>query len=375
MEEDKMRHVPRTLRFTLPTLGISWVLLGALSANAQTYKVIDLGTLPGDDNSVAHGINNAGQVVGSSVLPGSSDPVVNPDKSHAFLYEHGQLSDLGLNGATSQALGVAGGIGIDPSDKDDDRRKTRVTGSFGSAPEIYAFLYQDHLLRNLGRLPGGSYSIGHAVNRRGEVVGVADNASGLAHPFLYKNGNLIDLGGSSAMGFGTANGINDRGDVTGFAELPNLDAFLYKDGKLIDIGGLPGALLSVGSAINHSRQIAGTSSGNNSTAWLWEKGMFTSLGALPTGSNSSAYGMNSFGEVVGSADVNDDPSGSGIAAFHAFLYSQGKMQDLNSMIPSNSGWVLNVAEAINDRQEIVGSGTIDGKSHAFLLKLDRKHSN
>jgi hypothetical protein len=38
------------------------------------------------------------------------------------------------------------------------------------------------------------------------------------------------------------------------------------------------------------------------------------------------------------------------------------------MIPVDSGWELNIAQAINDRGEIAGTGTIHGASHAFLLK-------
>jgi len=36
------------------------------------------------------------------------------------------------------------------------------------------------------------------------------------------------------------------------------------------------------------------------------------------------------------------------------------MQDLNALIPANSGWTLNWAFAINDNGQITGSGTING---------------
>ena len=367
-KEVRVRNFLPTRRFALPALSISCFLVASSAAFAQTYKVIDLGILPGDDRSVAYAVNDAGKVVGSSIKSGGGDPVVDPDIPHAFLFQDGHLSDLGLNGTTSQALGVAGGIDRDGWDKDDERRKTRVTGSVGG-PDSSAFLYQDHLLRSLGKLPGGRYSIGRAVNRRGEVAGVADNATGMARAFLYKSGNLIDLGAFSDDGPTVAYGLNDFGDVTGFSALSNsltADAFLYKDGELIDIGGLPGSLLSVGTAINESRQIAGTSSGASSQAWRWHNGHFTILGTLPGGTNSSANGINSAGEVVGAADL------SGVSDSHAFLYSHGKMHDLNGMISAKSGWVLNVAQAINDEEEIVGAGTINGESHAFLLKLAHK---
>src|SRR5262249_20222244 len=36
-------------------------------------------------------------------------------------------------------------------------------------------------------------------------------------------------------------------------------------------------------------------------------------------------------------------------------------------LPTNSGWVLNSANAINDSGEIVGSGSYNGQTHAFAL--------
>ncbi len=44
------------------------------------------------------------------------------------------------------------------------------------------------------------------------------------------------------------------------------------------------------------------------------------------------------------------------------------MIDLNDLIPSNSGWMLADAKAINDSGQIVGYGfDINGEQHAFLL--------
>ena len=51
----------------------------------------------------------------------------------------------------------------------------------------------------------------------------------------------------------------------------------------------------------------------------------------------------------------------------AFVYSGGKMQDLNRLIPRGSGWTLGDARAINDKGQIVGDGQHDGKQRAFLL--------
>jgi probable HAF family extracellular repeat protein len=43
------------------------------------------------------------------------------------------------------------------------------------------------------------------------------------------------------------------------------------------------------------------------------------------------------------------------------------MQNLNDLIPADSGWVLSEAHGINDAGQIVGVGTVGGLFHAFLL--------
>jgi hypothetical protein len=58
----------------------------------------------------------------------------------------------------------------------------------------------------------------------------------------------------------------------------------------------------------------------------------------------------------------------GWSGFIAFIWSREQgMQDLNQLIPGNSGWHLQSANAINERGEITGQGIMNGQSRAFLL--------
>jgi probable HAF family extracellular repeat protein len=353
---------------TLPALAFSCALLAAAPANAQAYTVTDLGILPGYEFSMGNGINESGQVTGynGDFIDGTVSA------GQAFLYRDGKMSAIGtVPGEAILGNGIAGNEDKEPGHQNDDKRKIRVTGILENSGEAHAFLYQDQFLRDLGLLPGGHTSQGYAVNSSGEVVGEADDANYLSQPFLYQHGNMIPLPTGGTLG-GYASAINENGDVAGTVNVPGnyFVATLFCHNKAIPLGVLPGGNYSSASAINDALEIAGTSSTSNPSnnhAFLWDKGKLIDLGVLPTGSTSASYGINASGEVVGTANVFSLTKGS---VNHAFLYSHGKMHDLNGMIPSNSGWDLEVASSINSRGEIVGTGVINGNTRAFLLTLD-----
>lgn len=56
--------------------------------------------------------------------------------------------------------------------------------------------------------------------------------------------------------------------------------------------------------------------------------------------------------------------------YHAFVYTGGKMQDLNKLIPAHSGWVLTQALGINDSGQNVGWGIRKNQTRGFLLNPD-----
>ena len=88
----------------------------------------------------------------------------------------------------------------------------------------------------------------------------------------------------------------------------------------------------------------------------------TDLGTLPGYAYQSvATGINNSGQAVGySVDS------SGMAAF--LWTSSSGMQDLNSLIPTTSGWHLTESTGINDSGEICGYGVNpSGQAHTFLL--------
>jgi len=360
-------------------LHLCLLLLLARAATAQRYTITDLGTL-GGSQSIGLDISQGGQVTGNSSIA-----CLHCSLSHAFLYHNGYMQDLGTlpGGSFSAGYGVSGGARHERG----ERQEILVTGSsnleacsFNNCSPVHAFLYENGNMSDLGTLPGGSNSEGYAVNRTRQVTGWADDGNN-QHAFLYSNGIMQDLGtlpgGIASFGVGINDGDQkgkeknegeyreheNRAQVTGYSSTAggSEHAFLYSNGTMRDLGTLPGGRFSAGYAINQAGQVTGYSEvpGGNARAFLYSNGTMRDLGTLPGTDDSFGEGINRSGMVVGFSTTFPDS--------RAFLYSNGTMQDLNGLIPSNSGWVLEFANAINDRGQITGSGTYAGETHAFLL--------
>jgi probable HAF family extracellular repeat protein len=192
----------------------------------------------------------------------------------------------------------------------------------------------------------------------------AETQETFAQP-LYKVQDLGTLGGPWSQ----AAGINDAGKVVGGSPASDeggVHAFLYSGGQMSDLGTLGGSS-SFASDINDTDKVVGSSNTNDSNqperAFLYSGGQMSDLGTLG-GSDSSALDINDADKVVGSSSTSE------AFTYHAFLYSDGVMRDLNSLIPANSGFELTSAAAINDNGNIVGYGYNQGSpgpEHAFLL--------
>ncbi len=182
-------------------------------------------------------------------------------------------------------------------------------------------------------------------------------------------------GGSSG-----ALGINALGDVVGYStttvtgNIPPspTDAVLWSQGGLPqNLGTLPGGTSSEATGINGSGVIVGdstiTTNPNSPThAFLLNPGgVPQDLGTLEGHPDSFATAINASGVVVGYA-ADTSPSGGGLPV-RAFMYEDGQMTDLNSLIPAGSNWILLSATAINDNGVIVGVGLLDGQQHAYKL--------
>jgi probable HAF family extracellular repeat protein len=194
----------------------------------QHGTIQDLGTLGDGTGSAATSVNERGQIIGVSF----ADSVVNPSTGYPtlapFLWENGRMRNLGTLGGL---MAFTSGL----------NNKGQVVGTSNLAGDqtSHPFLWERGLLRDLGTL-GGSYGEAHWVNENGEVIGLSATANDEAYDgFLWRNGKMIDLGSVNGDGCSSANGINSSGQIVGESFSCSVDshhAFLWEnDGPAIDL--------------------------------------------------------------------------------------------------------------------------------------------
>lgn len=310
------------------------VFAATAAVEAQTYSVIDLGTL-GGSSSRAFGLNDNGEVVGYAATATAI---------HAFLYSNGSMTDLGtLGGTSSQAYGI--------------NNSGQVVGLAYVDGLVYrAFLYANGTMTDLGTL-GGNSSKANGINDNGQIVGLSLSAQGGAAAFFYSNGTMTGISGANE-----AFAINTSEQIVGYNY--SIQAFMYSNGTMTNLGTL-GGNQSVAYDINESGQIVGYADTVPGTAsphgFLYSEGSMSDIGLLPGGTYNYARSINDSGQIVGQCTVDGD------AIYHAYLFSNGSITDLNDLIPADSGWVLEAAYAINNNGQIAGYGRHNGQERAFLL--------
>jgi probable HAF family extracellular repeat protein len=273
-------------------VGTSEIASGANRAFlwSDTGGMINLGTLYSSDGiSDALGVNDSGWVVGDS---GSS----------AFLWTSASgMTDIGnLGGVGTIAFGINNsGQVVGTSNRGD-----------GTA---HAFLWSMSTgMQDLGTL-GGSQSTAYGINDSGEVVGMSYLSNNVVqHAFIWTaTGGMQDLGtlGSAPI---VATAINSSGQVVGSSGTTVRNkqaAFLWADGFGMHQLGLASDG-SVGGAINDSSQVVGSSLGHSAAyrGFLWTRaGGYQSLTSLCVQKSpyvSAANGINSSGVIAATGSNN-----------------------------------------------------------------------
>jgi len=304
-------------------------LTSVLSAGT-IYSVTELGSL-GGSSAFGYKINNSGKVAGWAQT-GAGD-------QHAFVASGAGIQDLSpLFGSDTFASGInASGVIVGTSYVGGQAHGTIWTGS-GSTD-----------------LGAGIFATG--INDAGVIIG------GNGHAFVLANGIYQDLGVLQVGGWSSASGINHDGAVVGDASVGSgFHGFIWTAGTgMLPVGDLGGGN-SHATGVNNTGAVVGTATlaSGYEHAFLAFGALMTDLGTLGGGS-SFAYSINDGGTVVGYSWL------AGRANPHAFVYSNGIMLDLNSLLANGSGWELTEAYGINDAGQIVGSGLFNGRVSAFRL--------
>lgn len=209
-------------------------------------------------------------------------------------------------------------------------------------------------------------------------------------------------------------GLNDRGEIVGGRSF-----FANASSQATTLNPLPGFTSAVALAINFNDLIVGGSfnSGQPFQATLWPSPTAVPVALAGPTEVFVSFFINTSGQIIGCFNgstlatdggilfwssvtaqpvalpalsggaVVVPPNGSGFvtaAAINAagkvvgtsidslgnskaVVWTNGQVQDLNTLIPSGSGWVLQTATGINDSGAIVGTGTLNGVQAAFFI--------
>jgi probable HAF family extracellular repeat protein len=186
-------------------------------------------------------------------------------------------------------------------------------------------------------------------------------------PFIWVKQKMADLGNLGGLG-GCAASINERGQVVGYSDMEgdmHQHAFLWENGTIIGLSTLGGGDGGA-NVFDEDGEIAGLAfltGGQALHATAWKNGVIKDLKTAEGDPCSVALGMNSRGQVVGSSGDCDLVSNQ-----RAFLWENGAIVDLNSLVPAGSGLPLEVASQINKRGKIEGFGVLEsGDPRAFVL--------
>jgi len=361
-------------RVSLRAAGLVVVLGTVAQLNAGVmYTVTDLGTL-GGSTSAPYGINDLGQVVGESSLPGNST-------SHAFRTAPNQPINPLSDDLGSLGPGWSMGYGIN--------NVGQVVGDcWISAGVVHAFRTGpnkgiDATRDNLGTL-GGSSSYARAISDAGQVVGKSKTLAGTWHAFRAAPDRPMDPIADDLGTFGgpwsEAYGINNAGQAVGeawtvasrpcgFRTRPNHGI----DPATDDIGGLAD-WASWASAINASGQVAGTSRPSLGSGDVHALHIFRTAPNEPI--NPVTDDLDTVGDWIPEVrDINDRGDIVGnlfrvegdMVFISTFLYLGSSAFELGDIIDPASDWQIKEVFAMNNRGQIVGVGHHDGIRRGFRL--------
>jgi len=400
MKSSQLRRAVYRAAFMVPVLllaaGVTPQARADQDHRQTVYDVTNLASL-GGTASGGSSINNRGWIAGFSNLSGDQT-------RHATLWRDRSTVDLGTLGGPNSSVvwpvknnrGVIAGI-AETAETDPLGEAWSCSAFFPGEPTGHTclgFVWESGEMRALPTL-GGNNGFATGVNKRGQVVGWAENTvqDPTCNPpqvlqfraviWGPREGRIQELPPLPGDTVTAATVINDRGQVVGISGICDnavgrfsaRHAVLWENGTVTNIGNLGGVAWHTPMAVNHRGEVVGFSNlpGDeggrfNAHAFLWtERDGITDLGTLPGDTISQALGINARRQVVGLS--------CGASGCRAFLWEDRVMTDLNTLVaPGHAGHLVSAAD-INDAGVITGEALDQetGKSLAFVATPIRGH--
>ena len=309
------------------------VIVGERDGIAYLYEngtITSLGTYPGDTSSIANDINDAGTIVGQS----SKEPYY----QHAVEFHLGGLPTL-LYTPTSQtpdasatAINAAG----------------EIVGWIGG---VYACGFKGAVFHGSGAtvVPNDEYAVD--VNDNGTITGFANavgvggcNGESTAYEY-HPNRPLPFPANEAGVGGVIPTDIGDDGTIVGSYDYCNVGS------NGCDIGGNFECTFRRVDACGFA-------------GYVYRNGVATSIYSPRADDACLALNaINRRGEIVGMvcrATYHSEPT-------RAVIVDGPRVVDLNSLLPANCSLVLRDATDVNARGVIVGTATVRGALHGFML--------
>jgi uncharacterized membrane protein len=352
----------KTLRSTssaAAALALMLVLTTAVQAAPPSYIIIDIGTVqPADQASQGYHISMTGIATGRSLGA--------PTRAYSWTRYGGLIGLPNLTGRNFCAGNGVNDVG--------DVVGTGTTTSYGSNP--LPILWHNGAVSQLPLPSGATVARANDINNAGVAVG--SSGSGTAeYAAMYATGTGSRITALTATGcyMKTAYGINDAGLVVGQgidpANASRNVGFVYDSVANVsfEIDYLPGQNGAILFDVSNDGRVAGTGSLNQggSVPMIWTAaGGPKSIPLPPNTSEGNARGVNNAGWVVGNA---------GGQYSVPWLYDGDTTYPLYTLLPPGSGWDLSTnttasAMGISEDGIIVGSGVINGVTHAYAMVPD-----
>ena len=186
------------------------LLFDAVMWGPELDEIHVLPTFPGDSVAAAVAINDKGDIVGASGV--CSFPPFFAFAVHPVLWRHGTVMNLGGLGGTMFNAAFA------------INNRGQVVGQSNLPGDTFthAFFWERGVMTDIGTLPGDSNSVATDINNKAQVVGVSCDATGtVCRAFLWEHGVMTDLNTlvppNSPLFLNYGAGINDRGEISGGA--------------------------------------------------------------------------------------------------------------------------------------------------------------